>query len=136
MIKTDVIGRLTKDATSKEINGKNVINFSVATDTGYGDSKKALFVECGYWTEKTGILPYLKKGDQVFVSGEPSIREWESNGKSGVSLQLRVHSIELLGGSKKSEESGNQGTIQPDEYAARAANRKPAASEPIDDLPF
>ena len=39
MIKLQVIGNLGKDCNVKEVNGKNVINFSVAHSERYKDSQ-------------------------------------------------------------------------------------------------
>lgn len=105
MIKLMVIGNLGKDATVNTVNNKNVINFSVAHTEKYNDKEKTTWVECAYWSEKTGIAPYLKKGQQVYVEGQPEVRTWESNGKSGASLQIRVISVQLLGGKKEAAEA-------------------------------
>lgn len=101
MIQTTLTGRLGKDATTNSVNGKNVINFSVAVDIGYGDKKSTLWVEAAHWTDKTGLLPYLKKGTQVLVIGEPNIRTWEK----GASFTLRVAQIELIGGKSEVQQA-------------------------------
>ena len=61
MIKLQAIGHLGKDATTNAVNGKNVINFSVAHTEKYKDQQgnqkeKTVWVECSYWTEKTFTL--------------------------------------------------------------------------------
>lgn len=88
------VGRLGKDAELKQFDGKNVINFSVAVDIGYGDKKDTLWVDCAKWGEKTGIIAYLKKGQQVAVQGEIGLRKWDG----GATVTLRVGNVELLGG--------------------------------------
>lgn len=122
MIATQVIGRLGKDAEVKEINGRKVINFSIAVDTGYGQNKKTLWIECGKWGDNTAVAQYLVKGSQVHVAGEPSLREWDSNGKSGVSFQLNVQQITLVGGKNEQVSPGQAYT--------------PPAPQNTDDLPF
>lgn len=140
MIKLQVIGHLGKDAIVNNVNGKTVINFSVAHTekfTSNGEKKeKTIWVECGYWTDKTAIAPYLKKGTQVYVEGQPDIRVWESNtGSSGASLQLRVSSVQLLG-------SAQQGNIQqqPQQQTTQqpANNNQQSAyqDDEVSDLPF
>jgi single-strand DNA-binding protein len=109
MIKLQIIGNLGKDATTNNVNGKNVINFSVAHTEKFKDNtgaqrEKTIWVECSYWTDKTGIVPYLKKGQQVYVEGTPEVRTYESNGKSGASLTARVISVQLLGGKSQTAE--------------------------------
>jgi len=76
MIKLQVIGHLGKDCTTNVVNGKNVINFSVAHSERYKDAsgnqkEKTTWVECAYWTDRTAIAPYLKKGQLVFAEGTP-----------------------------------------------------------------
>ena len=131
MIKMQAIGRLGKDAEVKTVGDKKVINFSIAVDTGYGDNKKTLWVECGKWGDNTKVAEYLVKGGQVHVEGEPSMRQWESNGKSGVSLQLRVTDLTLVGGKS---EGGQQSAPATQQQAAPATTSAPP---PVDDsLPF
>lgn len=103
MIKLMVIGNLGKDCIVNTVNGKNVINFSVAHTEKFKDSsgaqrEKTTWVECAYWTDRTGISPYLKKGTQVYAEGTPEVRTYQTNdGKSGASLSLRVQTVQLLG---------------------------------------
>lgn len=98
-----VIGNLGKDCVTNAVNGKNVINFSVAHTEKYKDQQgnqkdKTIWVECAYWTDRTGIAPYLKKGTQVYVEGNPEVRTYAKNdGTTGASLTLRVLSVQLLG---------------------------------------
>src|SRR5580765_6690348 len=103
MIKLMVIGNLGKDCTVNTVNGKNVINFSVAHTEKFKDStgaqrEKTTWVECAYWTDRTGIAPYLKKGTQVYAEGSAEVRTYQTqDGKSGASLTMRVLSVQLLG---------------------------------------
>lgn len=85
------IGNLGKDAELKELEGgKKVINFSIAVQDGKDNT---IWVDCAKWSEKTGVLPYLKKGTKVAVTGNVGIRKWEG----GAALTLRVLDLELLG---------------------------------------
>jgi single-strand DNA-binding protein len=102
MIKLTAIGHLGKDALVNNVNGKTVINFSVAhtekfTSNGQAQ-EKTIWIDCSYWTDKTGIAPYLKKGTQVYVEGSPEVRQFDrSDGTKGASLVVRVHSVQLFG---------------------------------------
>lgn len=148
MIKMQVIGRLGKDCVVNTVNGKNVINFTVAHSEKYKDSQgqvqeKTIWVDCAYWTDKTGIAPYLQKGTQVFVEGQPEARSFQRNdGTPGSSLSLRVREVQLLG--SKNENSGGGGSYQQQNNNASSAmsgntSSVPSPSditEPVDDLPF
>lgn len=106
MIKLQVIGHLGKDCTTNVVNGKNVINFSVAHSERYKDAsgtqkEKTTWVECAYWTDRTAIAPYLKKGQLVYVEGNPEARAYQkADGTAASSLSVRVGSVQLLGGAK------------------------------------
>jgi len=146
MIKMQVIGRLGKDCVVNTVNGKNVINFTLAHSEKYRDSQgnnqeKTIWVDCAYWTDRTAVSPYLTKGTQVFVEGSPEVRTFtRQDGTGGASLSLRVREVQLLG-----SRADNGGATAPTYSGATAsgsaqgASTVPSASEitePIDDLPF
>jgi single-strand DNA-binding protein len=144
MIKLQVIGNLGKDCIVNNVNGKNVINFSVAHTEKFKDAQgiqkdKTVWVECAYWTDRTGIAPYLKKGTQVYAEGTPDIRTYTTkDGNHGASLSLRISSVQLLGGRGNEGESNGgyqQGSSynQPQQATSLTANE---ITEPMDDLPF
>ncbi|MEO6915537.1 MAG: single-stranded DNA-binding protein [Chitinophagaceae bacterium] len=146
MIKLMVIGHLGKDCITNTVSGKSVINFSVAHSEKFKDAQgnpkdKTTWVECAYWTDRTAIAPYLKKGQLVYAEGSPEVRSYAKNdGTTGVSLTIRVSSVQLLGGSSKenggemsqqSSYSGNNGSF-PKQNASEANENSPID----DDLPF
>ena len=106
MIKLQVLGYLGNDATVKEVNGRNVINFNVAHTEKYKTNdgvqkEKTTWVNCSYWVERTNVAPYLKKGTQVFVEGSPEARIYESQEGHKASLNLRVAFLNLLSSAQK-----------------------------------
>jgi single-strand DNA-binding protein len=146
MIKMQVIGRLGKDCVVNAVNGKNVINFTVAHSEKYRDSQgnnqeKTIWVDCAYWTDRTAVSPYLTKGTQVFVEGSPEVRSFtRQDGTAGASLSLRVREVQLLG---SKADNGSSGTPAYSGAAASGSSQSgspvPSPSEitePIDDLPF
>ncbi|MFX7098641.1 single-stranded DNA-binding protein, partial [Acinetobacter baumannii] len=65
---------------------------------------------CAYWTDRTAIAPYLKKGTQVYVEGQPDVRTYTTkDGTNGATLSLRVVSVQLLG-SRSNDQSANNST--------------------------
>ena len=123
-----VIGSLGKDAIVNDVNGKKVINFSVAHSEKWKDAQgekkeKTTWVDCAYWTEKTTIAEYLKKGTLVYVEGIPDVRVYTTtDGRNGATLNARVVSIQLL--SKAESSSTTQATV--DSFV----------TDDIDKLPF
>jgi single-strand DNA-binding protein len=143
MIKLQAIGNLGKDCVTNTVNGKSVINFNVAHTEKYRDAQgnqkdKTIWVECAYWTDKTAIAPYLRKGTQVYVEGNPEVRTYQkSDGTTAASLTLRVQSVQLLGTRGEGNTAPSQGGYNSN--AGAMSNPAPAHSntpEPIDDLPF
>ncbi len=142
MIKMQVIGRLGKDCVVNTVNGKNVINFTVAHSEKYRDSQgnnqeKTTWVDCAYWTDRTAVSPYLTKGTQVFVEGTPEVRTFtRQDGTGGASLSLRVREVQLLG---SKNDGGGSSPSYSGASSASSSGHVPSASEitePIDDLPF
>lgn len=145
MIKMQVIGNLGKDCVVNTVNGKNVINFTVAHTEKYRDSagnnqEKTTWVDCAYWTDRTAVAPYLQKGQQVFVEGQPEVRSYTRNdGTAGASLSLRVREVQLLGrkgdnnnmGGSAAQENTSYNNSRQETPAAASVNENVA-----DDLPF
>jgi len=144
MIKMQVIGNLGKDCIVNTVNGKNVINFTVAHTEKYRDSQgnnqeKTTWVDCAYWTDRTAISPYLTRGKQVFVEGTPEVRSFtRQDGTAGASLSMRVREVQLLGGRESggSNSGGSSWDSGNSNSNTRAAVSSGHDSEPIDDLPF
>ena len=146
MIKMQVIGNLGRDAVVNNVNGKSVINFAVAHTEKYKNAQgvqqdKTIWVDCAYWTDKTAIGPYLKKGTQVYAEGQPDLRSYTTKeGTPGTALTLRVLSVQLLGSKPENQGGGEQGGYQPQaqNYGTGATQSQPAnaVQEPLDDLPF
>lgn len=148
MIKMQVIGRLGRDCLVNTVNGRNVINFTVAHSERYKDSQgvqqeKTVWVDCAYWTDRTAIAPYLVKGTQVFVEGQPEVRTFTKNdGTAGSALSMRVREVQLLGnkadgtsqggGNYSAPASGTSSAMPPSGSSSASNFEEP----PVDDLPF
>jgi single-strand DNA-binding protein len=136
MIKLQIVGNLGRDGVVREVNGKNVINFSVAHTERFRDAsgnqqERTTWVDCSYWTDRVAVAPYLKKGTLVYAEGTPTAEAYTGrDGNNGVALRLRVSSVQLLGSAPRAE---NGVTAEPggtQEYASQNG------AEVSDDLPF
>ncbi len=149
MIKLQIVGNLGKDCIVNEVNGKKVINFSVAHTEKYKDSmgnqqERTTWVECAYWTDRTAVADYLKRGKMVYAEGAPSADPYmNKEGQAAATLRMRVQTIQLLGGGDGA--GANQGNVTNAGYnnnpTVRTQQSSPApsmASAPSidDDLPF
>lgn len=129
MIKLTLIGHLGQDATVNNVNGKTVINFSVAHSEKFKNKdgievNKSVWVSCAYWSDKTSISLYLKKGTQVYVEGSPEAKTYKNNTTNETlpQLSLRVTNIQLLGAAKQSEQPNNDFINQPNGYESTLEN--------------
>lgn len=101
-----ITGNLGRDAEQRHTaKGDSVVSFSVAVKSGYGDNAKTTWVKCTMWGKRgESVLPYLVKGQQVGVSGEFSMNEFENKeGQNVFTPEVRVNEIDLLG--KKSSDN-------------------------------
>ena len=143
MLKLQVIGHLGRDCVQNEVNGKKVINFNVAHSERFKDSQgiqveRTTWVNCAYWTDRTGIAPYLVKGQLVYVEGTPDVETYTNKeGQTAANLRLRVVNVQLLGGRVDSQQDDSSGQSQ-GSTSPRSNTETSAASqaEPADDLPF
>lgn len=109
MISVTVAGRLGKDSELRQAGSSQVLSFSVAGDTGFGERKQSHWFNCSLWGNQGAALQqYLLKGQQVTVIGEYSEREYDGKQYK----ELRVNQIELQGG-KSDSHSSQQGFQQP-----------------------
>lgn len=99
-------GALGKDCRTGNVSGTDVANFSVAVNSGYGDRKETVWVECAYWGKGgAAVAPYLTKGTKVCVSGELSQKDEKEYGKK---ICVRVNSLTLIGSKGERQESRPQ----------------------------
>lgn len=96
MISATIFGKLGKDAETRAVGDKKVINFSVATRYGFGDNEKTTWVDVALW-RSSKISEYLKTGTSVVVRGEMYMREYEHNGEPRKSLTLNADDVRLAG---------------------------------------
>ncbi|MEO5647544.1 MAG: single-stranded DNA-binding protein [Chitinophagaceae bacterium] len=143
MIKLQIIGHLGKDCLVKDINGKNVMSFTVAHSEKFKDQlgvlkEKTIWVDCSYWSDRTAIAPYLKKGTQVYAEGFPEVDTYQNKeGQHVAALRMRVMNVQLLGGSGKTDDNPSNG--QDGSQAQSSLSNQQVASEVSavsDDLPF
>lgn len=121
-------GNLGRDAEQRyTAGGDSAVSFSVAVKSGFGDKAVTSWIKCNLWGRRgESVMPYLKKGQLVGVSGEFSARKWQDNeGQTKISNEVRVNDVQLLGG-------------RPQEQATETAkpSRPAPARDFSDDAPF
>jgi len=102
------IGNIGKDDADLRYtaSGQPVSNFSLATTSGWGDSKTTLWIRCTIWGKLAeSLTPYLTKGKQVLVEGELQVdtatggpRVWtDKSGNARASFEITARAVVLLG---------------------------------------
>lgn len=125
-------GTVARDAEVRYLqSGAAILTVTIANNVGFGDKQKTNWVRCNVWGKRAEgqLVNFLKKGQQVFVSGELTLNEYQANdGTTKSNLELNATIIELVG--KKSE--GGQAPQQAPQPRQAPANDLPYD----DDIPF
>ena len=127
--------------------GQTVLNVTVANNIGFGDRQKTLWIRVAVWGKRAEgqLQNYLKKGQQVFVSGELSQSEYQANdGTTKTSLELNANVIDLVGKRNEQQAAQQQGYQQPAQQpaqqqqpvAAPTQQNYPQNNDGYDDVPF
>lgn len=71
MITITVTGRLTDDPHQKDINGKKVVSFGIASRSFGPSGDTTIFIDVNIWGPRSNAaVQYMKKGDTVTVCGK------------------------------------------------------------------
>lgn len=105
MFKAEIIGNLGRDAELKRGNDGNYVVFNVCHSVKYRDRDgnevvNQLWASCTRNGDGGRLLPWLKKGQKVYVRGNVSSRTYrghDGNWHSGINIS--VDEIELVGAS-------------------------------------
>lgn len=128
MLKITAIVNLGNDAILNVVNGKQVINFNAAHTEKYKNQQgvettKTQWISCSYWTDKTGIVPYLRKGTQIFLEGQPEIKTYtDKENKLQPQLTVRINQIQLLGSKPQEKTSDIQTPNIPESFSTNEDN--------------
>lgn len=116
LMRLTVIGNIGNDAQAREVNGRKFVTFNVAVTAKYKDKQSGVDVEKTTWIGCVrdglqNIDQYLKKGTQVYLEGTPSVNLYQDReGKSQAQMQMSVHTLQLLGSAKNSQQQQAQQT--------------------------
>lgn len=96
-----ITGHLGGNAEIKQVGGKPVVKFSIASNDPFDKEAGPIWVSCDMWREPGKLLDFLTKGKHVMVNGRQG-QYLDKEGKPRISL--RVENLELLGDGKPREE--------------------------------
>jgi single-strand DNA-binding protein len=135
----NAVGRVGKDAEQRHTQGGSaVVSFSLAVDSGYGESKKTNWIDCSIWGKQaeSTLHQYIRKGDQLGITGEISLESWTT--KEGVerqTLRCRVNDVTLIS-NKSDHTSTNDNSSQSTVYAGSNTPTASDANFTNDSIPF
>tara|TARA_Y100001970_G_scaffold257205_1_gene335646 strand:- start:16541 stop:16927 length:387 start_codon:yes stop_codon:yes gene_type:complete len=121
--KLTIIGRLTRDADVKDINGSTVANFSIAASESWKNKQtgereqRTEYFDCQCWIP--GVTKYLstpagRKGNTLVVTGAFRSRERTdvtlSNGKPYKVWELHVDAVQVVHSKDRDSEPSSDST--------------------------
>ena len=121
--KVILVGNLTRDA---EVLGETGMKFSIATSEKYKNKEGEIIESVEYHNciaTKTGVMPYLVKGTQVYAEGKISTTKKDEK----TYTNIRVFTLQLIGS------KGGANTSPAD--VKSGASAMPDSSD-ADELPF
>lgn len=106
MVSIELIGNLGADVRKVDNNGAVFYSFNVCDNRKVGDTEQSMWYGCNLNKPSEKLLPYLKKGQQVFVRGIPRYRVFDSavHHCKMVAVDILVNEIQLVGAAPKQED--------------------------------
>ena len=151
MIKVFIIGNLGGDAETRDAGESQVAQFSVASTRKFTDrsgqvKEETEWMRVEYWNPG-GVLPYLTKGQQVFVEGRYRTEKYaDRDGCERTAVKVIASSVQLLGSKAKGEQAQRPARPRAASMSAPAWQRSPSYTPaaagwrpeegPEGDLPF
>lgn len=131
------IGRLTAKPEIRETaDGKPVLNFTLAVDSGFGEDKQADFIPCVAWNGiAETIAKYCDKGVEILVCGPLKSRKWEDkDGNKRSTLEVLANEFRFCEGRRSSEDNSSPTAQKGSQGQAKAYT--PAQLELVEDEDF
>lgn len=99
MVKIELIGNLGADARVVEANGSRFVTFNVADNRKVNGNEVTQWYSCNINRDVTNLMPFLVKGQNVFVRGVPRYRIFDSSQHhcKMVGVEIFVDEIQLVG---------------------------------------
>ena len=105
MVSIEIIGNLGADARVVDANGARFVSFNLADNRKVNGTEQTQWYGCNINRDCTNLMPYLKKGQCVFVRGLPKFRIFDSSVHhcKMVAVDVFVNEIQLVGGSQENK---------------------------------
>ena len=135
------IGRLGRDLEARTFpSGDQIANGTLAVGSKW-KSKEGELKESTEWVRlvfhgKSAEIAaqYLRKGSQIFVTGEMRTREWEQDGVKRYATEIRVSNFQMLGSKQDGGESRAPAPAPRQQQRAPAPAPRQGGSSGFDDM--
>lgn len=105
MVSIEIIGNLGADIEKVNANGSEFYSFNVCDNRKVNGQEVSMWYGCNLNKVSDKLLPYLKKGQGVFVRGVPRYRIFDSAKYhcKMVAVDVLVNEIQLVGAAPSNE---------------------------------
>lgn len=111
MVSIEIIGNLGEDIQKVNANRTEFYSFNVCDNRKINGQEVSMWYGCNLNKVSDKLLPYLKKGQGVFVRGIPRYRIYDSaiHHCKMVAVDVLVNEIQLVGAAPRNEADDNRG---------------------------
>jgi len=135
MINATIIGNLTRDPETRQVDTTTVTNFTIAVNRKVGVKEYTTYVRCALWGKRgTTFDQYHKKGDKAAVSG--TLYNDEYDGKLNTNCDVSDWGFVKSGDSGSGGGGGDFKRTVDSPLPKRGPAAVPAGGFDPDDLPF
>jgi len=117
--RAEFIGRVGQDPKIRYLqDGTATANFSIAVGKSWKNrdghkQESTTWVSCVAWRKLAEIIgEYVKKGQQIYVTGEYTVRTWEKEGVKQYTTEIVVNAMQMLGGRSQSDVADKSKPVQ------------------------
>lgn len=105
MVSIEIIGNLGADVKTVQTNGSQFYSFNVCDNRKVNGQEVSMWYGCNLNKVSDKLLPFLKKGQGVFVRGIPTYRIFDSakHHCKMIAVDVLVNEIQLIGAAPSSE---------------------------------
>ena len=144
--KVTLIGNVGRDPETRAVGDHEVCNFTIATSRKVKGEQITTWWSVSSWSERLNeiLMQYVRKGDKLFLVGEPSARAYVTKGgEAACALEINISYGEMQMLSGKRDDDGDEDSrparSRPTGRAKPQAKpaAKPRSKDPLDDdIPF
>lgn len=111
MLRGNIIGRIGRDASIKEVFGNKIMHFPVCSSEKFIDKdgnniERVTWVTC-FMKTNFSLCDYLKKGTLIEAIGDLKVEVKSYQGKTTAEITINVFRVELLAKPSEQKTDGN-----------------------------